>query len=141
MLCHYTYSVAKPRVAPISSLGLLLKSVWCLFVAFAISGCHRGNGIPVYLYSCGHPEIDPSGHLVPQDPHLMDGVAPQLPKGVALADGCWYRTEEGKLEGSYEKETTGITYQFERKDGSWMLTDTQHWAVIRNPSGLRDKVH
>jgi hypothetical protein len=118
-----------------------VKSLRCLFVALSISGCHRGSGVPVYLYSCGHPEIDPSGHLVPQDPHLMDGVAPQLPEGVALADGCWYLTEDGKLEGYYEKETTDTTYKFEHRDGNWKLVDTRHGAVIRNPYGLGDNVH
>jgi hypothetical protein len=71
----------------------------------------------------------------------MDGVAPQLPEGVALADGCWYLTEDRKLEGYYEKETTDTTYKFEHRDGNWKLVDTQHGAVIRNPYGLSDNAH
>jgi hypothetical protein len=119
-----------------------VKSLRYLFVALVISGCHRGSDVPsVYIYSCGHPEIDPSGHLVPQDPHLMDGVAPQLPVGVALADGCWYLTEDGKLEGYYEKETIDTTYKFEHRDGNWKLVDTRHGDVIRNPYGLGDSAH
>jgi hypothetical protein len=112
-----------------------VKPLLCLFVALAISACHRGNGVQVYLYSCGQPEIDPRGHLVPQDPHILDGVAPQLPKGVSLADGCWYLTEDGKLEGYFEKEVTDTTYKFERRDRNWKLVDTQHGDIIRGPKG------
>jgi hypothetical protein len=118
-----------------------VKSLRCVFAALAISGCHRESGVPVYLYSCGHPEIDSSGHLVPQSPHLLDGVAPQLPNGVALAEGCWYRTLDGKLEGYFEKETTDVTYKFEYKDENWKLVDTQVGAVVRNPNGIGDNVH
>jgi hypothetical protein len=118
-----------------------MRCWWCLFSLLYASGCHRGIGeLQPSQFDCGNPIIDQSTGA-PVRPKHTQGVQQQLPKGVAIEDGCWSVTPDGRLEGYFEKEATAATYVFELRSDRWTLVDTQAWAVARNPYVLHDNVH
>lgn len=117
-----------------------MKCWRCLFSLLFASGCHRETaGLQPYQFECGNPIIYPSTGA-PVRPKNTQGIQEQLPKGVAVKDGCWSVKPEGRLEGYFQKDTTDAVYVFEFRDDRWMLVETKAGAVVKNPYALHDNV-
>jgi len=113
----------------------------CLLSLLLASGCQRDtDDLRRSQFDCGNPIID-SATGAPVRPKHTRGIQQQLPRGVSTKDGCWSVTEDGRLKGYFEKDTTDDVYVFELRGDRWILVDTQSEGVVRNPYVLHDKVH
>ena len=117
-----------------------MRCWWCLSSLLFASGCHReAADLQPSLFECGNPIIDASTGA-PVRPKHTQVIQQQLPKGVAVKDGCWSVTARGGLEGYFQKDTTDAVYVFELRDDRWALVDTRAGAIVRNPYALHDNI-
>jgi len=93
-------------------------------MAIALAGCGAQSRISTARCQVCTVSDGFTRGLVEVDPGLERSLLNQVPASGRYGSYCWYQTPAGTLEAQPLRRLFDEGYEFERRDGSWVLLRT-----------------
>lgn len=120
-----------------SRVGIDMRRSWCALAVLTLIGCSHTPTHRSSAFDSGIPVLDeePIRGRVDIGPELDSKLRRQLPRGIAVRDGCWEQLPNGHLEGTFATHDAGNGYNtdiyvFSYSDEKWTLVETRHELQI-----------